>query len=571
MGDNPKPSGDSGVDDAGTRIRPISRRDALKYAGVLVGTPLLNSTVGHGKSVPVRAATAESVIEVDSDDTIDEIVEKAANVSPTPRQREWQELERTAFIHFGVNTFTGREWGTGLEDPDIFQPTDLDPEQWMAALKDGGFELVILTAKHHDGFCLWPSKYTDHDVGSSSWRDGEGDVVREVAAAAHGAGLKFGVYLSPADLHELEASGGRYDNGSEPTPSEIPTPVEGEEIDANRNFTYTVDDYNRYFLNQLYELLTEYGPIDEVWFDGANPEPGTDQTYNETVWFDLVRELHPDSVIAVGGPDARWVGNEEGVARKSEWSPLPFSNEDPSLRHRGTNQVASDLGSREQLAQDPNYLAWYPAEADTSIRPGWFYHEEEDDQVMSVEELIETYYKSVGRNANLLLNLPPDQRGRLHDTDVERVAEFGERISETFDTNLAQGASVSDSSPGKDRGRFGADNAVDGDADTYWQPRPKSSTGELIFDLGEPKRFNCILLQECLDVGQRIESFSLDVWDGASWQETASGTTVGYKRLLRTDTLEARKIRLRITRSRSAPTLASFGLYHHRRQSSDAS
>jgi alpha-L-fucosidase len=451
----------------------------------------------------------------------------------------------------------------------------------MAALKDGGFKSVILTAKHHDGFCLWPSNYTDHDVASSAWRDGHGDVVREVADAAYEAGLQFGFYLSPADLHELKAPDGRYGNGSKAKSTEIPTSVEGEKHNPGRNFTYTLDDYNRYFMNQLHELLTEYGPVNEVWFDGANPAPGTGQTYDYLAWIDIIRELMPEAVIAIGGPDVRWVGNETGIARESEWSPLPFNGDQPALRSHssGFSPTSEDLGSREQLAQDPEYLAWYPAEADTSIRPGWFYHADEDDQVMSVVELIDIYYKSVGRNANLLLNVPPDQRGLLHAADVKRLAAFGERLRKTFDTNHAErghgrGArppphagspserehdvtvEASSAAPG-----HAAVDAIDGVTDTYWMANASETTATLTFDLGDPQEFNRVSLQESMGVGQRIESFALDIWDGSSWKEIANATTVGYKRLLRFDEIQAQKVRLRIEQSRANPTLASFGLY----------
>lgn len=548
-------------------MAPVNRREYLKYSGTLASTSLLYSSVVKGKTNKggqqrrkEKSWKPGPVIDVDSDDSLDEIVEKAANVIPHPRQHAWKKLEQTAFLHFGVNTFTGREWGTGLEDPDVFHPTNFDPTQWMAALKDGGFKSVILTAKHHDGFCLWPSNYTDHDVASSAWRNGQGNVVRATADAAYEAGLQFGFYLSPADLHELKASDGRYGNGSEAKPTVIPTPVESEERNPGRHFMYTLDDYNRYFVNQLYELLTGYGPVNEVWFDGANPAPGTGQTYNYLAWIDIIRELMPEAVIAIGGPDVRWVGNETGIARDSEWSPLPFNGDEPALRSHspGFSPTSDDLGSREQLAQDPEYLAWYPAEADTSIRPGWFYHADEDDQVMSVGELIDIFYKSVGRNANLLLNVPPDQRGLLHETDVKRLAEFGERLRKTFDTDLAEGAEV-DASTAADGHAGGA--AVDGTTDSYWTTSGSETTATLIFDLNESQAFNRVLLQENIDIGQRIESFALDVWNGSSWQKIISATTVGYKRLLRFDEVKAQKIRLRIEQSRANPTLASFGLY----------
>ena len=380
-------------------------------------------------------STNSPVISLQPDETLPGRVEQAARLIPSSPQMAWQALELIAFVHFGVNTFTGREWGTGLEDPAIFNPTDLDARQWVSTLKDAGFKQIILTAKHHDGFCLWPTRYSQHSVKASPWRAGQGDVVREVVDAAHEFGLKVGFYLSPADLHEIETPHGRYGNGSPAVPSLIPTPLPGDVPTTHPTFTFTVDDYNRYYLNQLYELLTEYGPVHEVWFDGANPKPGVPETYAYADWFALVRALAPQAVMAQG-PDLRWVGNEDGTARETEWSPLPFKGS-PASGVRVLDPQAADLGSREKLA-GADYLAWYPAEVDVSIRPGWFYHSGEDEQVKSLNHLLEIYFNSVGRNAVLLLNIPPNPSGRFAAEDVQRLHEFGAAIRKIFDHPVAQ-------------------------------------------------------------------------------------------------------------------------------------
>lgn len=477
-----------------------------------------------------------STLPLSPDETLDSLIEKAARVLPSPRQLAWQSLELTAFIHFGVNTFTDREWGTGMEDPAVFNPTDLDARQWVRVLKEGGFKQVVLTAKHHDGFCLWLSRYTDFSVRASPWRNGQGDVLRELVDAAREAGLKVGFYLSPADLHEMEAPGGRYGNGSQPVPSTIPTPVPGDPRRTGPSFTFTVDDYNRYYLNQIYELLTEYGPVSEVWFDGANPKPRVPESYNEADWFALVRALAPDAVM-FQGPDIRWVGNETGLARETEWSVLPFKGK-PASGVRHLDAQAPDLGSRAKLAEDiaqgADYLAWSPAEVDVSIRPGWFYHASQDAQVKSLAQLLEIYDQSVGRNALLLLNIPPDQRGLFADEDVARLREFGAALQRTFHEDPAYAGRLA-------RGL---------------------SENEWLLELPGPSPFNLIQVQEDLEVGQRVESFAVDAWVESGWIELATATTIGYKRLLRVPPTTSSHLRLRVLASRGAPAIASFKLFN---------
>lgn len=425
------------------------------------------------------------------------------------------------------------EWGTGKEDPAIFNPTELDCNQWAQVCKDAGMELVILTAKHHDGFCLWPSKYTDHSVKNSPWKDGKGDVVGEMSKACKKAGLKFGVYLSPWDRHEQTY-------GDSPK-------------------------YNEYFTNQLKELLTKYGTISEVWFDGACGEGpnGKRQVYDWDAYYKVVRKYAPKAVI-FNGPDVRWVGNEAGYARETEWSVIKlnksfidFALQDPTKK---------DLGSRSKLL-GPGQLVWLPAETDVSIRPGWFYHESQDDKVKSLDKLLDIYYSSVGRNSVLLLNIPPDRRGLIHQNDANRLREFREVLDKTFKENLALNAEARCSSCRKDTAilskvyKFGPAKIVDGDSETYWATEEGQTIAIIEIDWGLQKTFNVAELSEYIKVGQRIEEFALEAWLDGQWKEFAKGTTIGYKRLLRFDNLTTRKVRIKITQSRVAPTISEFALY----------
>ncbi|MBM3311631.1 MAG: alpha-L-fucosidase [Candidatus Aminicenantes bacterium] len=454
------------------------------------------------------------------------MVAKAARVVPSPRQFAWQKREFIAFAHFGMNTFTGREWGEGTEDPALFNPTAFDARQWARVVKAAGMAMIIVTAKHHDGFCLWPSRFTDHSVRSSPWRGGEGDVVGEVSAACREAGLAFGVYLSPWDRHE-------------PSFGDSPR-------------------YNEYFRAQLRELLTQYGPVAEVWFDGANGEGpnGKRQEYDWPSTYALVRELQPEAVIAIMGPDVRWVGTESGYGRETEWSVLPANwREEGAFGPR--DMTGPDLGGRERL-KEARALFWYPAETDVSTRPGWFYHSDQDGQVKTPEKLVDIYYSSVGRNGVLLLNIPPDRRGLIHEADAGALLGMRRTLEATFAVNLAAGAGVRASSeqPGHPAAAL-----LDADSETYWAAAEDVTSAEITFDLAVEAAFDRALLQEEVRVGQRLEAFSLEAWDGAAWRSFAEGTTVGYKRLLRFPPVIARKIRLVIRESRLNPTLAVFGLY----------
>ncbi|MFN2110559.1 MAG: alpha-L-fucosidase, partial [Anaerolineae bacterium] len=434
---------------------------------------------------------------------------EAAHVCPSARQLAWQKLELMAFFHFTVNTFTDQEWGDGTEDPRVFNPTQLDPSQWLCIARNAGIKLAILTAKHHDGFCLWPSRYTEHSVKHSPYKNGHGDVVREFVEACRAFDVRVGLYLSPWDRHEA---------------------------------TYGSDAYNDYFNHQLTELLTGYGPIAEVWFDGACGEGpnGKRQVYDWERYYRVIRSLQPEAVIAISGPDVRWVGNEDGVAREDEWSVVPASTLDQdklaadsqhqeAVRPDIGDARALDLGSRARILEAER-LVWYPAECDVSIRPGWFYHAFQDEYVKTPEMLVDLYFKSVGRNAALLLNLPPDPRGLIHEKDVQHLEGMRRILDATFAHNLADGAGVT-ASHAKDG--FMAQATLDGDPDTYWTTGDGQETAVLEYDLGAEKTFNVVLLQEHIAVGQRIERFVIEAHTSGGWSPVAQGGTVGYKRLLR--------------------------------------
>jgi len=458
-----------------------------------------------------------------ADDPAKALIERAANVRPSPQQLAWQKLEFIAFIHYTVNAFTDKEWGDGTESPSIFNPSQLDVRQWVKTCKDAGMKMVILTAKHHDGFCLWPSQYTEHSVKNSPYKGGKGDIVGELAQACREAGLKLGLYLSPWDRHE---------------------PTYGDS-----------EGYNKFYKNQLREILGNYGEVTEVWFDGAKGENAKDMEYDWAGYYAIVRELQPNAVI-FNGPDLRWVGNERGYARESEWSVV---NSNGSL-FGIVNCTAKDLGSIEALGKGDR-LVWYPAETDVSIRPGWFYHASEDGKVKSVEHLLDIYFSSVGYNSVLLLNLPPDRRGLIHENDVQRLGESRKGRDAIFKENLAAGAKATASNVKGNDAAFTAARITDDDKESYWTTDNGTTSATVEFDLGKERTFNVAELAEHIEIGQRISEFVLEVPDGTNWKEFARGTTVGYKRLLRFEPVTASKVRVRIVDSRVCPTLSDFGLY----------
>ena len=444
-----------------------------------------------------------------ADATPEQKVEMASRLVPTAQQLEWQQMEFTAFLHFGINTFTGREWGDGTESPELFNPSELDCEQWVKALKDGGFKMALITAKHHDGFCLWPTATTEYSVKNSPWKNGKGDVVRELRDACEKYGMKFGVYLSPWDRN-AECYGD--------------SPA-----------------YNKFFIEQLTELLSNYGEVHEVWFDGANGEGpnGKKQEYDWTAILAKIRELQPKAVTAIMGDDVRWVGNEGGLGRETEWSatvltPGSYTHCKASNEALGINNMSKDLGSRELVAK-ASQLYWYPSEVDVSIRPGWFYHAEQDEQVRSLANLVNIYYQSVGCNSVLLLNIPPDKRGLIHEIDVQRIKELSDYIGKTFANNLVANGE-------------GSWEARIGDSKEY-----EVKQGALV---------NTFLIQEDIAKGQRVEDFLVEVYSNGAWQYATEGTTIGYKRLIRFSDCTPEKIRVTIRGARGVANITNVGLYY---------
>ena len=535
---------------------------------------LVICSLAHGQSpantnepvpVPIKFSTLQHI---SSNDSSAVIVEKAAKVLPRPNQTAWMRLERTFFIHFGPNTFRGVEWGNGREDPSVLNPTELDADQWVRSIKNAGGKMVVLVCKHHDGFNLWPTRYSNHSVASSPWRGGKGSVVREVADAARKYGVELGVYLSPADLYQLRTNptnpNGYYGNESEKLRSVIPTDPASFKTDPSNglkqapgfgSFTYHVDDYNRYFLNELYELLTEYGPIREVWFDGANPDPSVHEDYDYAAWYDLIRKLQPQAMIFGKGPDARWIGNESGIGRTTEWSVVPLSSSPDTFRW--PDMTAQDLGSLSKLTPG-SYLWWYPAETNEPILHGWFWSAKKSTR--NAAELIDNYYESVGRNGNWLLNLSPDTRGLIPDNQLAQLRLMAQVVDETFAKDLAVGGTLTADNSSK---AHSASLALDGNLDTWWEAAPGQRTATLTLKLPKAVTLDVVSLQEAVDHrGQRIESFSVDVWDGLKWNKMDEQTTVGHKRLLRWNSpITTEQVRIHITGSRLEPTLAEIGLF----------
>jgi len=544
----------------------MPRSKALKLALVALA---IGSSGAQGQDAPPIGYSTSHVIS--AEDSAAVAVEKAAKTLPRANQTAWMRLERTFFLHFGPNTFRGVEWGDGREDPSIFDPEALDADQWVRAMKSAGGRMLILVSKHHDGFCMWPTRYTSHTVVASPWLDGKGDVVRDVADAAREHGLQLGLYLSPADLYQLRTNprnpAGYYGNGSARARSIIPTDPESLQTDPTRgrtpapgfgSYTYEVDDYNRYFLNQLYELLTEYGPVSVAWFDGANPDPSVEQRYDYAAWYDLIRRLRPDAVISVKGPDTRWVGNEGGIGRTTEWSVIPLSA--PPGSFTWPDMYGEDLGSRARLVPG-SHLWWYPAEVNTPILNGWFWSAAKRPK--SAARLVDYFFTSVGRNGNMLLNLSPDTRGLIPDDQLAALSRMAEVVDATFASDLAAGARLSADSSGPGNGPA---LARDGDLDTWWEAAPGRTDATFTVTLPEAVTFDVVSLQEAVDHrSQRIESFVVETWDGSSWTAPATvdeQTTVGHKRLMRLPIpATTDRVRVRITASRLEPTLAEVGLF----------
>jgi len=450
---------------------------------------------------------------------------------PTASQLAWHEMELSAFIHFTINTFTDKEWGYGNESPALFNPTGVDVDQWVRTLKDAGFKCVILTAKHHDGFCLWPTKYTEHSIKNSPYKNGKGDIVREVSDACKKYGMKFGIYLSPWDRNRAD---------------------------------YGQPSYVEYYRNQLKELFTSYGPVFEMWFDGANGGDGYYGGANEKrridgkTYYDwpttlqLVRSMEPNIIFfSDNGPGVRWAGNELGIIGETNWNSIT-----PDTLFAGKSGIEKLLNTGSE-----NGTHWIPGEVDTSIRPGWFYHAKEDAQVKSPQKLFDTYLTSVGRGSTLLLNVPPDRRGIFHENDIEALKGFHQMLDKEFKVNLAKNAEVEASSYRGKSEKFSGAKVADQNAETYWATDDNVTTGSLMLNLGAKKTVKYVVLQEYIKLGQRVKSFDVEVWRENRWQKISQGTTVGYKRILKIDTVVTDKIRINITSSKASPLLSSVEVY----------
>ncbi|KAG2674191.1 hypothetical protein I3760_13G123600 [Carya illinoinensis] len=439
---------------------------------------------------------------------------------PSASQLQWQLGHMALFLHFGPNTFTDSEWGTGRVDPYIFDPYNLDPSQWVRVAKESGFSRVILTAKHHDGFCLWPSKYTDYSVRSSPWRNGTGDVVAELAKAAMDAGIGLGLYLSPWDRHEA---------------------CYGKTL-----------DYNEFYMGQMTELLTRYGDIKEVWLDGAKGEEEKDMEYFFDTWFSLIHQLQPGAVIfSDAGPDTRWIGDEAGVGGSTCWS----------LFNRSAVKIG-DTNAKYAMEGDPLGHEWVPAECDVSIRPGWFWHASEVPK--SARTLLDIYYKSVGRNCLLLLNVPPNSSGLISAEDIQVLQEFSDLRRSIFSHNIAFNALVNASSTrgGNSDSHFNPQNVLKESIYSYWAPEENQTDWVLYLNLQELVSFNVLQVQEPIHMGQRIIRFHLDILTkDRQWKKLINGTTVGYQRLLQFPTTKSQYLRFVIDRSRADPLISYFGIF----------
>lgn len=454
-------------------------------------------------------------------------------IGPTPNEHqvEWQEMEFYGFIHFSINTFTDVEWGYGDKSPELFNPTELDVRQWARIAKEAGMKGLILTDKHHDGFCLWPSKYTEYSIINSPWKNGKGDVVKELANACKEYGLKMGIYLSPWDRNHAD---------------------------------YGKPEYITYFRNQLTELLTNYGDIFEVWFDGANGGDGyyggsnEVRTVDKKSYYDweqtikLIRKLQPNAIIwSDAGPDARWVGNEHGFAYKTTWSPLLKDS-----IYGGMPEY-----SKKYAMGQENGTHWIPAEADVSIRPNWYYHKSEDNKVKTLKELLDIYYNSVGRNSTLLLNLPVDRRGLIHENDEKQLKKLTLQLKEDFAHNLALNAKNSATNVRGNSFDYKSDNALDGNKETYWATDDEITNASITIDFEKPTTFNRFLVQEYIQLGQRVKQFSLEAEVDGKWVTLDIQTTIGYKRILRLKDVEATKVRLNIKASKGCTLISNIGIY----------
>ena len=450
---------------------------------------------------------------------------------PTERQLAWHEMEQYAFVHFTTNTFTDKEWGYGDEDPAIFNPTNFDPEQWCRVFKEVGLKAVILTCKHHDGYCLWPSEYTEHSVKKSPWKEGKGDVAQELRDACEKYGLKFGIYLSPWDRNHAG---------------------------------YGSEEYVQYYRDQLKEIFTSYGPVFEMWFDGANGGTGyyggADEKRNidKRTYYDwpgtleMVRSMEPEVIFfSDAGPDIRWCGNERGFVNETNWNTISTDT-----LYAGKGGITEILNTGSEDGDK-----WIPAEVDVSIRPGWFYHADEDEKVKTAEALFDIYLSSVGRGSNLLLNIPPDRRGLLHENDVKALTGWKKLLDEAFKHNLAFGKKATADNVRDGNNKYAAQNITDGDTETYWATDDEVTTASVTLDLGEKNEIKYIFVQEYIKLGQRVRTFDVEVEKDGEWEKVASSTTIGYKKILRLSPVLTSKVRIKITGSRACPCISNLEVY----------
>jgi alpha-L-fucosidase len=541
----------------------------MKFRSTLLPGIAAAACLGLPALPPAAAAPHVHMVAIDpAAESPGAILEKAASLAPAPRQMAFHQLEFTCFIHFGPNTFTGVEWGNGKENPAVFNPGEtLDTDQWCRIAKEAGMRLMLVTVKHHDGFCTWQTRYNGRfSVRAIPWRGGRGDVLRELADSCRRHGLKLGVYLSPADLFQIEDPKGLYGNGSAYRPSVIPTDPATFASEPSRPradrppgaplFEVEADDYNRYFMNQLYELLTEYGPVHEVWFDGAHPKRKGGQTYVKDKWFELIRLLAPEAVI-FGGPDVRWCGNEAGRTRATEWNILPVHN----LAESGKDRPAEDVASAARLTApayevygeklQSNFLCYLIPEVNTSIRAGWFWRNESEQAVRDPDDVFDIYERAVGGNGVFLLNVPPDKHGRFGERDAACLAEVGRRVRATYgDNSLMRGASCD------------APALLDGDPETFWQA--PGDRAEIVLRFPGPRTFNRLVVQEAIErVGQRVAAHAVDAEVDGRWQEVAAATTIGYKRILRFPAVTTGALRLRLLEARARPALAEVSAHFY--------
>lgn len=462
------------------------------------------------------------------------------SITPSPRQLEIQSLGFYAFLHFGMNTFLDREWSDGKASPSLFCPTQLDTDQWVRALRNAGLRGAILTAKHHDGFCLWPSRLTDYTVASSPYRGGTGDIVGELARSCAKYGLKLGLYLSPWDRHDAR---------------------------------YGTPAYDDFYVGQLTELLTNYGEIFTVWLDGAcgtylDGKPK--QAYDFERYYETIRRLQPGCIISNCGPDVRWLGNEGGITRRSEWNVVPRfaydiqtiekhsqQTDDTAFRKKGADIAYSDLGSRKAL-EGYDELIWYPAEADVSIRPGWFYHQKEDSKIRSIDNLLYLYYSTVGGNTLLLLNVPPDRRGLIHEKDAARLAELGRRLHSAFSRQvLFERITAPEGKEG-----FSIKNCLRPD-DGCYSPLEQADRYTLLLDFKQEALIDKAALQEDTRYSQRVEAFTIEAWVGGRWKQVYGGTVIGFGKIALFRPVLTRKLKITITACRKEPYLRSIQVFEN--------